>query len=61
MDGQYAVLRIGAQGNEGDIIVHDDANREVFHFNLNEISRFAAKVKRINLRVNLSLLPESRL
>jgi len=35
MDGQNAVLRIGARGNEGDIVVADASNRDVFHFDSN--------------------------
>ena len=31
MDGNSAALRIGNTGNEGDLIVRDSQNREVFH------------------------------
>jgi len=34
-DAQYAVLRIGNTENEGDLIVRDSQNREVFHVNGN--------------------------
>jgi hypothetical protein len=32
-DGQYAALRVGAAGNEGDIIVKDDNGNESIHLN----------------------------
>jgi hypothetical protein len=30
-DGHFSVLRVGAEGNEGDIIVKNDAGKEVIH------------------------------
>src|SRR3546814_5543302 len=32
-DGNFAVVRVGAEGNEGDVIVRDDAGRDVIHLN----------------------------
>jgi hypothetical protein len=34
-DSANAVMRIGANGNEGDLIVRDGSGREVFHFDSN--------------------------
>lgn len=33
MDGNHAVLRVGADGNEGDVIVRDGSGNETIHLN----------------------------